>query len=56
MRIDAGIDNLLDKHYALPTGGVYIGQGTTMSMNGVPWGIAVPGQGRSFYAAVNVSF
>ena len=56
VRIDAGIDNLLDKHYALPTGGVYIGQGTTMSMNGVPWGIAVPGQGRSFYAAVNMSF
>jgi len=56
VRIDAGIDNLLDKQYALPTGGVYIGQGTTMSMNGVPWGIAVPGPGRSFYAAVNVSF
>lgn len=55
-RFDFGIENLFDKFYYLPTGGAYIGQGRTMSMNGVPWGIAVPGMGRSFYAGVNVKF
>jgi iron complex outermembrane receptor protein len=55
-RLDFGIDNLFDKGYALPLGGAYVGQGTTMSINGVPWGIAVPGPGRSFHAAMNVRF
>jgi iron complex outermembrane receptor protein len=56
VRIELGIENLLDKRYALPTGGVYVGQGTTMSMNGVPWGIPVPGPGRSVHASMTVSF
>ncbi|PKO67886.1 MAG: TonB-dependent receptor, partial [Betaproteobacteria bacterium HGW-Betaproteobacteria-17] len=56
VRLDVGIDNLFDRGYALPLGGAYVGQGTTMSINGVPWGIAVPGPGRSFYAGVNVKF
>ncbi len=55
-RVDFGIENLFDRDYALPTGGVYTGQGRTMSMNGIPWGIAVPGMGRSLYVGVNVSF
>jgi iron complex outermembrane receptor protein len=53
VRLDVGIDNLLDKDYALPLGGAYLGQGTTMSINGVPWGVAVPGMGRSIYAGLN---
>jgi iron complex outermembrane receptor protein len=56
VRVDFGIENLLDRSYRLPTGGAYVGQGSTMSMNGVPWGIAVPGMGRSFYAGVNYRF
>ena len=56
VRLDVGIDNLFDKGYALPLGGAYLGQGMTMSINGVPWGIAVPGPGRSIYAGVNVQF
>jgi iron complex outermembrane receptor protein len=56
VRLDVGIDNLFDKGYALPLGGAYLGQGTTMSINGVPWGIPVPGPGRSIYAGVNVRF
>jgi iron complex outermembrane receptor protein len=56
MRLDFGIDNLFDRHYALPTGGAYIGQGTTMSINGVPWGVAMPGPGRSIYLAGQVRF
>ena len=56
MRLEVGVENLLDKLYFLPTGGAYVGQGSTMSMNGVPWGIPVPGPGRSVYASVTVSF
>lgn len=56
LRIDAGIDNLLDRNYALPLGGAYVGQGTTMSLNGIPWGIAVPGAGRTLYAGLRVNW
>ena len=55
-RIDFGIENLFDKSYDLPLGGAYTAQGTTMSMNGIPWGIAVPGMGRSAYAGVSMKF
>jgi len=62
MRVDFGVENLFDKLYYLPTGGAYIGQGTTMTTQpaatgSVPaWGTAVPGPGRSLYAGVNVKF
>ena len=57
VRVDFGVENLLDKFYDLPTGGAYLGQGTTMSMRmGPEWGTGVPGMGRSIYAGVNVSF
>lgn len=52
VRLDVGVENLFDKFYQLPLGGAYVGQGTTMSINGVPWGIAVPGPARSIYTAV----
>ncbi|MGB5208526.1 MAG: TonB-dependent receptor [Azonexus sp.] len=55
-RIDFGVENLFDKFYYLPLGGAYTGQGTTMAINGIPWGIAVPGMGRSLYAGVNFKF
>jgi iron complex outermembrane receptor protein len=55
-RLDVGIDNLFDKAYSLPLGGAYAGQGTTMSINGIPWGVAVPGMGRSINASLNVKF
>jgi iron complex outermembrane recepter protein len=55
-RIDAGVENLFDRFYSLPTGGTYLGQGSTMGINTVPWGIAVPGMGRSFYAGVTAKF
>lgn len=56
VRLDVGVENLLDKFYYQPTGGAYTGQGSTMSINGIPWGIGVPGMGRSIYAGVNVKF
>jgi iron complex outermembrane recepter protein len=56
VRLELGVENLLDKRHALPTGGAYIGQGRTMSLNGVPWGIPVPGPGRSVHASVTLMF
>lgn len=56
VRVDLGVENLFDKFYYQPTGGAYTGQGTTMSINGVPHGIGVPGMGRSLYAGLNLSF
>jgi iron complex outermembrane receptor protein len=54
--LDGGIENLFDRRYALPLGGAYLGQGRTMAINGVPWGIAVAGPGRSLYAGVSYAF
>jgi iron complex outermembrane receptor protein len=59
-RLDFGIENLFDRLYRLPTGGAYVGQGTTMTNPSPPnypqWGTAVPGPGRSIYAGLNVKF
>lgn len=55
-RLDFGIENVFDRLYGLPTGGAYLGQGSTMQVNGVPWGIAVPGKGRTFYVGVTHGF
>ncbi|HNE39590.1 TonB-dependent receptor [Accumulibacter sp.] len=54
VRVDFGIDNVFDKFHVQPLGGAYLGQGTTMSINAVPWGIGLPGMGRSFYAGISV--
>ncbi|MCW9057288.1 MAG: TonB-dependent receptor [Gammaproteobacteria bacterium] len=56
LRLDLGIENVLDRFYNPPLGGAYLGQGKTMSGTGVPWGVPVPGMGRSFYAGVTVQF
>ncbi|MDD5170978.1 MAG: hypothetical protein PHN75_19330, partial [Syntrophales bacterium] len=56
VRLDAGVENVFDKYYSLPMGGAYVGQGATMSSTAIPWGIAVPGYGRSVYAALTVNF
>ena len=60
VRVDFGVGNLLDRPYALPLGGAYLGQGTTMTaspVGSVPrWGTAVPGMGRSIHAGVTVKF
>ncbi|MBS1174145.1 MAG: TonB-dependent receptor [Burkholderiaceae bacterium] len=58
LRLDVGVENVLNKQYALPLGGAYIGQGRTMSLNGAgaPYGIQVAGAGRSFYAGLNAKF
>jgi len=60
VRLDFGVENLFDRLYALPLGGAYLGQGTTMTaspVGSVPrWGTAVPGMGRSVHAGVTVKF
>ncbi|MCK6426107.1 MAG: TonB-dependent receptor [Burkholderiaceae bacterium] len=56
LRLDAGVENLLDRFYADPLGGAYPGQGKTMSATGVPWGTPVPGAGRSVYAGLTWRF
>ena len=55
-RVNFGIENLLNKLYALPQGGAYLGQGNTMSMNGVAWGTGVAGMGRTLYVSANMKF
>lgn len=42
IRIDFGIENVLDKFYNDPLGGTYLGEGKTMAGTAVPWGTAVP--------------
>ena len=59
-RFDIGVDNLFDRLYTLPTGGAYVGQGTTMTNPPIPyypqWGIGVPGPGRTVYVGVTRQF
>lgn len=54
--IDLGVENLFDRLYSAPLAGAYMGQGMTMSGTGVPWGVTVPGVGRSLYAGVTYKF
>lgn len=56
VRLDVGIDNLLDRAYTPPQGGAYLGQGRTMAGTAVPWGVAVPGMGRSINLGLTVKF
>ena len=56
VRLDAGIDNLFNRFHTHPLGGAYLGQGRTMAATSVPWGVPVPGKGRSFNVGVTVTF
>lgn len=55
-RFDVSIENLLNKFYAHPLSGAYTGQGPTMSGGAVPWGVPIPGMGRSINVGMNVKF
>jgi iron complex outermembrane receptor protein len=55
VRLDYGIENLLDKFYAHPLGGAYVGEGNVMSA-GATWGIPVPGMGRTVFGGVTLTF
>jgi len=55
-RIDIGVENVFNTFYLLPLGGAYLGQGNSMTSNGVPWGMVVPGKARSLNVALNLHF
>ncbi|KAB2924488.1 MAG: TonB-dependent receptor [Dechloromonas sp.] len=55
-RVDIALENALDEFYLLPLGGAYLGQGNTMTTGGVPWGMNVPGRGRSLNMALSLRF
>jgi iron complex outermembrane receptor protein len=55
VRLDYGIENLLDKFYAHPLGGAYVGEGNVMGA-GATWGIPVPGMGRTVFGGVTLTF
>jgi iron complex outermembrane receptor protein len=55
-RLDIGLENALNQYYQMPLGGAYLGQGNSMTTNGIPWGMSVPGKGRTFNVALNVRF
>jgi iron complex outermembrane receptor protein len=55
-RLDVAVENALDRFYLLPLGGAYLGQGNSMTTNGVPWGMSLPGRARSLNVALNVNF
>ncbi len=56
MRLDLAIENVFNRHYAAPLGGAYVGQGASMSSNSIPWGVVVPGMGRSWNVALGLDF
>jgi iron complex outermembrane receptor protein len=56
MQLDVGVENALDRFYELPLGGAYVGQGASMTTNGIPWGVPVPGMGRSVNVAMSVRY
>lgn len=56
IRVDLAIENLFDRFYFLPLGGAYLGQGPSMTTGGIPWGVTVPGMGRSVNVAMTVGF
>jgi iron complex outermembrane receptor protein len=55
-RLDLGIENVFNRFYSMPLGGAYVGQGPSMTTNGIPWGTPVPGMGRSFNVSLNLRF
>ena len=55
-RLDVGVENVFNKFYSLPLGGAYLGQGASMTSNGIAWGTPVPGMGRSINFALNMRF
>ncbi len=58
VRLDIGLDNVLDKQYFQPLAGSYLGDqfgmNPTGDVNTVPWGRNVAGMGRSVYVGINI--
>lgn len=55
-RLDFSVENMLNRFYLSPLGGAYLAQGNAMTTTGIPWGMGVPGRGRSINVALSYSF
>ena len=55
-RVDVAVENALNKLYYSPLGGAYLGQGDPMSTGTIPWGMNLPGMGRSVNVAVSLFY
>jgi len=55
-RLNFAIENLFNRFYSNPLGGAYVGQGPSMTTRGIPWGVAMPGMGRSFNVSLDLFF
>jgi iron complex outermembrane receptor protein len=55
-RLDLTVENLFNEFYYLPLGGAYVAQGNAMTTNAIPWGMVVPGRGRSINVGVTYRF
>jgi len=61
VRLDIGLDNVLDKQYYQPLAGAYLGDRFGMNPTApanvtVPWGRNIAGMGRSAYVGINIKF
>lgn len=61
VRLDVGVDNVLNKQYYAPLGGSYLGDRFGMNPTGspattVPWGRNVAGMGRSVYVGFSIKY
>jgi len=60
VRLDVGLDNVLDKQYYHPLAGAYLGGGWGMSPTNSAftpaWGNNVPGMGRSAFVGVTIKY
>lgn len=55
-RVDLQLENALDRMYQQPLGGAYLGQGPSMTTNGIPWGVVMPGMGRALTVALTLKY
>ncbi|MGZ5001211.1 MAG: TonB-dependent receptor, partial [Methylomonas sp.] len=60
VRLDIGLDNVLDKQYYYPLAGAYLGGGWGMSPTNAAftpaWGNNVPGMGRSAFVGLSIKY
>jgi len=56
VQLDMGVDNVFNRFYEQPLGGAYVGQGSSMTTNGIPWGTVIPGMGRAMKLALTMRY
>lgn len=58
VRLDVGLDNVLDKQYYQPLAGAYLGGqfGMNPTTKTPPWGVNIPGMGRSAFVGLTIKY